>query len=80
MKGHLTPVFLLAIDQKLVKQEENPLLYVSGRNLQQHALHEHLRARVRDVGALQITGQTERHRHSQSREYLKFYSHGFLNV
>lgn len=24
------PVFLLAVDQELVKQEENPLLYVSG--------------------------------------------------
>lgn len=28
-KGVQAPVFLLAVDQKLVKQEENPLLYVS---------------------------------------------------
>ena len=52
MRGQGVPVFLLAVDQELVKQEEVPFLYVPRRDLQQHAVHEHLRARVRDVGAL----------------------------
>lgn len=46
------PVFLLAVHQQLVEEEENPLLHVAGRDLEQDALHEHLRAGVRDVGAL----------------------------
>lgn len=46
------PVFLLAVHQQLVEEEENPLLHVPGRNLEEDALHEHLRAGVRDVGAL----------------------------
>lgn len=47
-----TPVFLLAVHQKLVKQEENPLLDVSCRNLQEDAMHEQLRARVCDIRTL----------------------------
>lgn len=47
-----TPVFLLAVHQKLVKQEENPLLDVSCRNLQEDAVHEQLRARICDIRAL----------------------------
>lgn len=46
------PVFLLAVHQQLVEEEENPLLHVPGRNLEEDAVHEHLRAGVRDVGAL----------------------------
>lgn len=59
-----TPVFLLAVHQKLVKQEENPLLYVSSGNLQEDAVHEHLRACICDIGALRTDmwakGQTDR--------------------
>lgn len=51
-KNEVTPVLLLAIHQELVEQEEDSLLNVSCRYLQQNALHEHLCAGVCDVGAL----------------------------
>lgn len=54
-----TPVFLLAVHQKLVEKEENPFLNVSCRNLQEDAVHEQLRARIGDIGALQGTKRSE---------------------
>lgn len=67
-----TPVFLLAIHQKLVKQEENPLLDVSSRNLQEDALHEHLCACVGDVGALQRDRRSETDARTWTAFFISF--------
>lgn len=50
--GYMLPVLLLAVDQQVVKEEEDPLLDVPCWDLQQHALHQHLRTAVCDVRAL----------------------------